>query len=169
MQSLTTQHRWTFHLFQQQPSAQRPWPVSTTHESASTAPTHRTGQRSLGNPVESTWAPSPHSMHHYHTSAIAKVIAQRYSPEDRQIIRMRCRSKLAHRFRKRWMRLATQSFRKIQSGIDHVVAGPEHQRTYPGHGSNLFDVLNAFNRLDLRDYADVVVACGDVVAVIGIE
>ena len=108
-------------------------------------------------------------MHHYHTSAIAKVIARGYLPEDRQIVRMRRRSKLAHRLRKCWMRLATQSVRQIQSGIDHVVAGPEHQRTYPRHSSNFFDVFNALDRLNLRDDADVVVARGDVVAVIGIE
>ena len=82
---------------------------------------------------------------------------------------MRCSSKFAHRLRKRRVRLAAQSLRQIQTSIDHVVARSEHQCTYSGYGGDLFGILNALDRLDLRDDADVVVACGDVVVIIGIE
>lgn len=82
---------------------------------------------------------------------------------------MRRRPKLSQRLRKRRMRLTTQRIRYIQACIDHIITGSKHQRMHTRHSSNLIDIFDTLDGLDLRDDAYVVVAGGDIVAVVGIQ
>lgn len=64
---------------------------------------------------------------------------------------------------------AAECVRQIQTSIDHIITGPEHQCIHAGHSGNLLDVLNSLDGLDLRDDAYMVVTCRNVVAVVRVE
>jgi hypothetical protein len=58
---------------------------------------------------------------------------------------------------------------EVETGINHKVTWPKHQRVHAWHGGNLFDVRKTLDRLNLGDNADVVVCRRDVVRVSGVK
>lgn len=92
-----------------------------------------------------------------------------HSPKYRQSVLRRRSPKFPHRLYKSRIGLAAQSTLKVQAGIDEVVTGPEHQRVHAGYSGDFVRVLDALDRFNLRDDADVVVGCGYVVFIFGVQ
>ena len=87
-------------------------------------------------------------------------------PKYRQSVLRRRIPKLPHRVYESGIGVADHG---AQARIDEVVAGPKHERVHARYGGNFVRVLDALDGFDLRDDADVVVGCGYVVFIFGIQ
>jgi hypothetical protein len=102
------------------------------------------------------------NQHRYH-------LRSHSAAENWKIVLRRCSVELAHCFDKSRLWVSSKGSGDIDARVDHEVAGTEHQCRDAGDGGDFFDVLEAFDGLDLRNDAHMVVGSRDVEGVVRVQ